>query len=168
MIEGRLLIVRTDHKPLIYTFAQKSSKATPRQFRQLDYISQFTTQIEHIAGKNNTAADTLSRIEEINMPVIVTTNELAEAQKLDIELEELLKNSQSSLQLKKLRLDNTETTVVCDTSGSNIRIYVPAILRKKIYDNVHNLSHPGGRATRKMISSKFVWPKMKHDITSWA
>lgn len=43
LVEGRKLLIKTDHKPLTYAFLQKSSKSTPRQTRQLDYISQFST-----------------------------------------------------------------------------------------------------------------------------
>jgi len=38
MVEGRKLIIKTDHKPLTYAFLQKSDKASPRQIRQLDLI----------------------------------------------------------------------------------------------------------------------------------
>jgi len=38
MVEGRKLIIKTAHKPLMYAFLQKSRKASPRQLRQLDLI----------------------------------------------------------------------------------------------------------------------------------
>ncbi|XP_017481062.1 PREDICTED: uncharacterized protein LOC108370272 [Rhagoletis zephyria] len=65
MLEGRLFEVRTDHKPLVYAFAQKHDKASPRKLRHLDFISHFTTNIIHVAGAENTTADTLSRIEAV-------------------------------------------------------------------------------------------------------
>jgi hypothetical protein len=46
----------------------------------LDFIAQYTTHIVHIAGDQNTVADALSRVEEVAMPIITTTEELAEAQ----------------------------------------------------------------------------------------
>lgn len=45
MLEGGQFTLFTDHKPLIFAFQQKPEKASPRQTRQLDYISQFTTDI---------------------------------------------------------------------------------------------------------------------------
>ena len=32
---------------------------------------------------------------------------------------------------------------------------------------MHSLSHGGIRATRKLISERLVWPKMRTDITDW-
>lgn len=51
MLEGREFCIFTDHKPLIFVFHKKLEKTSPRQVRQLDYISQFTTDIRHVSGK---------------------------------------------------------------------------------------------------------------------
>lgn len=69
MLEGRQFVIKTDHKPFIYAFKQRSDKASPRQLRQLDYIGQFSTDIIHIAGDSNIVADSLSRIDSITTPV---------------------------------------------------------------------------------------------------
>jgi len=90
MVEGRKLITRTDHKPLTYAFLLKSDKASPRQIRQLDLIGQFTTEILYVKGKYNTVADALSRVESINLPTIITTEQLAQAQQTDKDLKNLL------------------------------------------------------------------------------
>ncbi|GBM46909.1 Retrovirus-related Pol polyprotein from transposon 17.6, partial [Araneus ventricosus] len=63
MLEGRNFSIYTDQKPLIFAFKQKPEKCSPRQIRHLDYISQFSTDIRHVNGKDNIIADTLSRIE---------------------------------------------------------------------------------------------------------
>ena len=51
-----------DHKPLTYALATSSDRYSPREIRQLDYISQYTTDIRHVKGKHNEVADALSRI----------------------------------------------------------------------------------------------------------
>jgi len=45
----------------------------------------FESSIGNIAGKENSVADSLSRIEQINLPIIVTTEELVKYQKEDKE-----------------------------------------------------------------------------------
>jgi len=53
MLEARHFTILTDHKPLTFAFHQKRDKCSPRQFNQLDFISQFTTDILHISGQDN-------------------------------------------------------------------------------------------------------------------
>ena len=62
-VEGRTFTIYTNHKPLTFAFQQKTDKCSPRQFRYLDYIAQFSTDIRHIRGMENIVADKLSRIE---------------------------------------------------------------------------------------------------------
>ena len=54
MLEGGGYVIKTDHKPLTFVFSQKPEKASLRQLRQLDYISQFSTELIHISGSENT------------------------------------------------------------------------------------------------------------------
>ncbi|GFX52820.1 retrovirus-related Pol polyprotein from transposon opus [Trichonephila clavipes] len=86
MLEARDFTVFTDHKPLTYAFRQKSDKCSPRQIRQLDFISQFTTNIVHIPGSDNIAADVLSRVSAITFPSQVDYDCIAETQQTDQEL----------------------------------------------------------------------------------
>ncbi|EFA12902.2 Retrovirus-related Pol polyprotein from transposon opus-like Protein [Tribolium castaneum] len=95
-LEGRHFVIYTDHKPLVYALTQKSDKATPRQARHLDYISQFTTVINHISGKSNVVADTLSRISEIDTPTPIDYQTLRESQDVDPELQTLLAQPDST------------------------------------------------------------------------
>ncbi|GFX91328.1 retrovirus-related Pol polyprotein from transposon 17.6 [Trichonephila clavipes] len=100
MLEGHNFTIFTDHMPLTFAFKQKLNKWSPKENRQLDLISQFTTDIKNIKGTENVFADTLSRINEITMPGPIDYNEIASAQLDDNELINLL-NSDTSLQLKK-------------------------------------------------------------------
>ncbi|GBP68782.1 hypothetical protein EVAR_83515_1 [Eumeta japonica] len=92
MIEARdFVILRTtnrSHSPFI-----TGKKTAPRQFRHLDFIAQFTTDIRHISGKDNVVADTLSRVEEIVQPI--DSNQLALAQQSDTELKQLVEGANS-------------------------------------------------------------------------
>ena len=57
--------------------------------------------------------------------------------------------------------------VWCDTSTGNIRPVIPFAHRRDVFDSVHSLIHPGTRATTRMISSCFVWPKLAADVKEW-
>jgi len=73
MLEGRTFTVYTDHKPLVYAFKQDPLHSSPRQARHLEYISQFTTDIQHIEGKSNIVADALSRVETVQQAIDLET-----------------------------------------------------------------------------------------------
>ena len=62
-IEAREFHVLTDHKPLTHSLKSKPDRHSPRQVRHLDFISQFTSDIRHVAGTGNPVADALSRCE---------------------------------------------------------------------------------------------------------
>lgn len=77
LVEGRRFTLFTDQKALIYAQYQNPAKASPRQFRHLEYISQFTSDIQHISGMNNVVADTLSRIDQITIPESIDYSKVA-------------------------------------------------------------------------------------------
>ncbi|XP_068627447.1 uncharacterized protein [Battus philenor] len=102
MVEARPFTVYTDYKPLTFVFSHNREKCSPRQFRYLDYISQFTTDIRYIKGSQNVVADALSRMEEIGTQTL-DYEALAKAQDKDPELKELIQRG-SALNLKRLKL----------------------------------------------------------------
>lgn len=40
-------------------------------------------------------------------------------------------------------------------------------MRRDVFNILHGLSHPGARATKRLISRDYVWHHMKRDITAW-
>jgi len=81
----------------------------------LNFISQFTTDIQHVSGKFNILADYLSRIEEIGFPDSIDYDKLQQQQETDEELKHFLKpNAITSIQLKKLQYGSKTTYVYCD------------------------------------------------------
>ena len=60
MVEGKNFTVFTDHKPLTLVMPTTTTR-TPQQERHLSYISEFTTDIQHVKGDQNVVADHLSR-----------------------------------------------------------------------------------------------------------
>lgn len=165
MLEARHFVVYTDHKPLSYAFRERKASCSPRQFRHLDFIAQFTTDIRHISGKDNVVADTLSRIDELQMPISLEL--LAKSQDSDDELANLL-NGGSSLRLKRLILPDSQVELYCDLSSPAPRPFITKPFRKQLVDSLHSLSHPGTSATAKLVAERFVWPGMRKDCREWA
>ena len=167
-VEGRVFTVYTDHKPLTYSMNTKSERSSPRQARHLNYISQFTTDIRYTQGINNPVADALSRIElnqvETNPPII-DLEAIAAAQG---NCEFLTQDTPThSLSLEHIPLPHSSKTIICDVSMGRSRPVVPPTFRQLVFRSLHSLSHPGIRASQKLISSRFVWPKMHRDIKQW-
>ncbi|UYV75795.1 hypothetical protein LAZ67_13001374 [Cordylochernes scorpioides] len=168
LLEGRQFPVYTDHKPLTYAFQQNLDKASPRQCRHLDFIGQFTTDIRHIAGCENVPADFLSRVEPISHHRPYDPKSLAEAQAVDQELQALLTSeNRSSLQLEKVQIPEMNISLYCDVSTAKPRPFVPAPCHHIIFSAYHNLSHPGVRATTRMVTAHYVWPAVKKDCALW-
>ena len=74
---------------------------------------------------------------------------------------------QLSLSLQHFPLPHSSNTIICDVSTGQPRPVVPPAYRRPIFRSLHCLSHPGVRASQKLITSRFVWPKMKSDIKHW-
>ncbi|GFX18785.1 hypothetical protein TNCV_3019421 [Trichonephila clavipes] len=166
MLEARDFTVFTDHKLLTYAFRQKSDKCSPRQIRQLDFISQFTTNIVHIPGSDNIAADVLSRVSAITFPSQIDYDCIAETQQTDQELHTLIASG-TSLELKKVTFPNSSTEIMCDLSTGTARPYIPKQHRQDVFSAMHNLSHPGIRRSVHLMKQRFVWPSISSDVAKW-
>ncbi|KAH9593578.1 hypothetical protein MS3_00001197 [Schistosoma haematobium] len=59
-------------------------------------------------------------------------------------------------------------TLLCDTSTGRNRTIVPKHYRRNVFNTLHKLSHPGVRATIKLIAERFCWPGMNKDVREWA
>ena len=115
-LEGRHFHVLTDHKPLVIALNNRSDHHSPRQARQLDYISQFTTVIRHVKGSDNVVADALSRIETNALltatPLVIDFPAMARAQQEDPQHMELQSSPPPSLNLKAIPLVMTDTMIL--------------------------------------------------------
>lgn len=169
-LEGRQFTVFTDHKPLTYALRTNSDKYSPREIRHLDFVSQFTTDIRHVSGKDNVVADALSRVEinSVTSPPFTTPldyEQIAISQKDDPELSKLQKSS--SLVFQEIPLPASDGTILCDVSTGNSRPYVPERFRHAVFNALHNLSHPGIRATQRLLTDRFIWTNVNKDVKHW-
>lgn len=159
-LEGRKFVIFTDHKPLTYAMTTNSASRLPHEERYLRYISQFTVDIRHIKGETNIVADALSRVEAVGA---INLSKIAEDQSDDEELKSLM--TSSSLKIEPVRIPNVSRPVYCDVSFQNrLRPFVPEKHRITVMQHFHGIAHPGTKATRKLISERFVWVSMNRDI----
>ncbi|PZC82925.1 hypothetical protein B5X24_HaOG209368 [Helicoverpa armigera] len=166
LIEGCDVEIYTDHKPLTYALTKKASSSdTPRRERQLHFISQFCSSIKYIEGEQNTVADALSRLEEINCPTSIDYNQLSIDQQQDQELKLLKK--QSNLIFKEVSVPGCNRPITCEFSTSIPRPYLPERHRYAAFKAVHELCHPGVRSTRQLMARKLFWPSMNKEVARW-
>ena len=166
-LEGRQFTAFTDHKPLTFSMSKTSEPWSSRQQRQLSYISEFTTDIRHVKGKDNPVADTLSRATIAEAQLGIDYYSMATAQQQDPEVQ-VYHTTPSSLQLEDVPFGTQGVMLLCDTSTGRPRPIVPVSWRRQVFDLIHGLSHPSVRTTRKLIAARFVWKGLQKQIGIWA
>lgn len=167
-LEGQPFYVLTDHKPLAYVYRTNSSKYVARELRQLAYISEFTTDIRHIKGTDNEAADALSRITSLSTSTpAVNWETLAQAQMEDPELQ-ALRDHPRSLRLQLVPHPFVPGSLWCDMSAATPRPFIPTAFRRAVFHSLHDICHPSIRATQRLLTQRYVWPNINIDVRQWA
>ena len=168
-LDSRHFTVYTDRKPLIFAFSKISDPWSTRQQRQLTAISEFTTDIRHIAGKANVVANTLSRTQISSVvSTLVNLDSNAMAATLTRPEVQAYCTAVTNLRLEDIVDDDSKTTLLCDISTDTPKPTVPLSWSKQVFDAIHGLSHPSIRTTRKSIASKFVWHGLHKQVGWWA
>ena len=183
LLEGRSFTLFTDHKPLTHALFRSSPPWSARQQRHLAFISEFTSDIVHVPGSENSVADALSRPfspQPVSAPPVLSPPSL---HAVDLEISapgfdfSALPALQSACPSVQAMLSNPSLSVVsipflqtlfCDLSSGSPRPLVPEVLRKNLFLSLHGISHPGVRASRRLLSSRFVWPGLSRDIGLWS
>ena len=130
----------------------------------MDFIGQFTTDIQHISGIDNVVADALSRINQIYIPEKIDYAVIADAQVNDDELQQILRTN-SVLKFKALPIAFNESKFIhCDISTAIPRPFIPLNFRKNVFEVFHNLSHPGVKASIKLLTKNVIWPSINKDV----
>ncbi|KAK3703111.1 hypothetical protein RRG08_002969 [Elysia crispata] len=151
MLEGRNFTIYTDHKPIVHAMAKTTELWSARQQRHLSAISEFSTDIAHVSGKNNIVADCLSRSRTTNavsLGIYYIAMARAQAASIDVQA---YKTAFTCLEIINTRLNERGPELVCDVSTGRPRPIVPPDFRRTVFDVFHNLSHPGVKATVKMV-----------------
>lgn len=88
-------------------------------------------------GEESVVADVLSRINTITMPTQLDANTIHDAQATDDELQELIQDTSSSLKLQKINIEK-DIEIYCDVKNNVVRPYLPKILRRTVFNVIHN------------------------------
>ena len=147
--------------------AKVSDPWSNRQQRHLAYVSEFTTDIRHIQGKDNHVADALSRATINALHEGVDYAAIAASQRADPDVQAYC-TAITGLKLENVQFGPNGATLLCDTSTGQPRPIIPVGWRRKVFDLVHGLSHPSVRATRQLMANKFVWHGLRKQVGLWA
>ena len=173
MLEGRTFRIYTDQKPLTSAFLKAKDPVSNRQRQQLAVISEFTTDIAHVPGMENVVADALTRQYDDGEAAAIVHS--VSHMLTGVDLGKLVQDQlpldsepHSSLVLELVKFPGVDRPLVCDTSLGRPRVLVPLTWRRKIFEAVHDLSHPSGRATLGILARTYAWSGMRRDILRWA
>ncbi len=188
LLEGRQFTLMTDHKPLVASMTRVTPPQSARQQRHLAFVSEFTTDLRHTPGSDNVVADALSRpptdlsisakgLPVLSIPPLTPPPEpprrtapqvaAADAQPIDFlelsfaqpscpDVQAMLVSPSLSVVSKKVGA----VEVLGDVSTGTFRPLLPARFRSAAVLSLHNIHHPGVRATRRLVCESFCWPKM--------
>jgi len=155
LLEGSQFELWIDHKPLIATLNRLSPLWTPPQ---LTYITEFTSNIRHVPGKDNVVADALScptpsavaaeavsDFEGINCSAQAAPNmdlqEMAAQHLTCLDTQHLRESPMLHIMYQPVR----DQQLLSNISTGFFRPLVLSGLRKVIFESLHGLAHPGIR-----------------------
>ena len=96
----------------------------------------------------------------------IDLEDLARQQALDPDFRNMSREARTGLNFRKIPLG--DNYIFVDVSNGPARPFVPLSYRRRIFDMIHGLGHPGVERTRQSVSAKFVWPGMRQDVSRWA
>ncbi|GFX11026.1 hypothetical protein TNCV_512861 [Trichonephila clavipes] len=91
----------------------------------------------------------------------------SKSQLVDEELKQLLQSNSTSLNLKQQYVPLEDITLACDVSTNHSGPFILKDYRKIVFQHLHGLLHPGIGASTKLVTQRFVWPNIRHDIKAW-
>uniref|UniRef100_A0AAV2KQ35 ribonuclease H n=1 Tax=Knipowitschia caucasica TaxID=637954 RepID=A0AAV2KQ35_KNICA len=153
-----------DPKPLTFAMAKSTEPWSGRQRRQLSAISEYTTDIQHVAGKDNVVADCLSRAVAGSVHLGLNYAEMAADQVADPEVQSY-RTAATALRVQEVVFDAANAMLLCNVSMGKPRPLVPAAWRRRVFNTIHGLSHPGVKASAKLVGVKLMWPGLRKDVS---
>ncbi|KAJ8400845.1 hypothetical protein AAFF_G00391990 [Aldrovandia affinis] len=125
--------------------------------QHLVYISEFTTDIQHVAGKRNVMVNMVHvGIDYARM----VTDQVSDP---DVQA---YRTGTMSLQLADVSFDAAGASL-CDISTGQPRPVIPRSWRRRVFDAIHGLSHLGRKPSQWLVAARFVWHGLGKDFQDW-
>src|SRR5450759_395328 len=167
---GPKFIIHSDSSPARY-FNSKP-RLSPKEMRWQMFLADFDFEVRHIAGKTNTAADALSRKEQLranSLLVLETTwpKVLSEAYEDDRIAQEWLKKGGTQGKLRHVTWNLNKESGVYMWRYKQRRVYIPEKLRLEVLQKYHDSpwgGHAGQAQTYATMAKDVYWPEMKKDV----
>ena len=168
---GQMFIIKTDHEALKHFMEQKLT--TILQQKWLSKMLGFDYVILYRKGKENLAADALSRVHEKEMEctaVHITSHNWKEELKTSLEGDSMVQELLAQLSITGHLPSNY--SLVDDLIMREGKYYVGTgnNMRQRIIETLHSgteWGHSGIQTTTKRIANLFFWPKLKQEVTNW-
>ena len=188
---GNKIFINTDSLNLL-----GKNKLSSRLTRWLLLIQEYDIHLNHIDGKDNVFADTLSRIPRLDDLEIYDTDNFIPCTNLLYEIEQLIPENEPDFALDLVyiskqqlndqfclpiinqpcklinqnfnynKISNTNKLKILRTNDN--RIVVPISCRKQILSFYHEeLCHPGQDRTFEIINNNFWWPELHEDTINF-
>ena len=152
-LEGENFTVFMDHQQLTTAIHSQNATWSSRQHSHFAKISEITSDLQHITGKNNVVADALSRVFTIaNQPIDWSTFAADQGTDPNILL--------FATAITGLKIDDVMVaghSIACDISSGLPHPLVPVTWVQTVFGLIHNLSHQGVMASMHLILLHFVW-----------
>ena len=169
-INGRPLIIFTDHLPIIGSFNSSELQAhDPQALSAINEIGQFTSDICHKAGKDCIVPDLLSRPSNVKIGKSylgvqeLDSVELSSPHLTMAALEEVALHTMNHVVVQEV--DMSGHRIFCEVSDpANPRPLIPCSQRSLVCNLLHHMDHPGQKETARRITREYYWPGMRRDI----
>lgn len=170
LVEGRIFHVLTDHKPLVGALKKKTDAVSARQQRQLSFISEFTSDLRHVAGEDNHVADLLSRppvsVSQVNLGLDMEAVALAQQSDRDV----LAMEAATTIPTFRVPLESErhpDLYLVCTRKLGYTQVVLPTGFRRELVQILHRIAHPGVKATKLLVLRQATWPGLQRDVAEY-
>ncbi len=113
-------------------------------------------------GKLNSSSPSLPGVADAQPAVCVSFHKMAANQ---VSCPSTLQAARSSsLTVRTVLVEGA--SLLCDVKRGITRPLVPLVDRPAVFHAIHNVAHPGIRATKRMVSARFVWKGVGRDVAA--